>query len=159
MPTSAPRHPSLSQERTLEKTVSNEISKIMHLNPKAIHSEMDMLPHIRAGLSFKKLTDICHELKLTQQDLSRSLGLNTRTLARRKKEQKLDTQESDRLYRLVSIYALAIVVLENKDFALNWLSTPKTLLGGEIPLSLLDTEVGSREVEKLLNRIEHGIYS
>ena len=32
-------------------------------------------------------------------------------------------------------------------------------LNGEIPVHLLDTDVGARQVEDLLGRIEHGVVS
>ena len=143
----------------LEKTVSAQLAKLLHFKAGHIHSEMDRVRYIRNGLPFQTLEELSLELGLTQQDLSETVGLNIRTLARRKKEKKLDLRESDRIYRLAWIYALAMVVLENKIFALKWLTTPKIALGGEIPLKLLDTEIGTREVERVLGCIEYGIYT
>jgi uncharacterized protein (DUF2384 family) len=37
--------------------------------------------------------------------------------------------------------------------------TPQFGLGGAVPLEYAETEVGAREVENLLGRIEHGVYS
>jgi putative toxin-antitoxin system antitoxin component (TIGR02293 family) len=71
----------------------------------------------------------------------------------------LDARESNRVDRLAWIHALAMSVLEDKIFTLKWLTTPKIALGGEIPLKLLDTEIGTREVERLLGCIEYGIYT
>ncbi|WP_082407641.1 MbcA/ParS/Xre antitoxin family protein [Verrucomicrobium spinosum] len=39
------------------------------------------------------------------------------------------------------------------------LNAPQTGLGGAIPLDYARTEVGAREVEALLTRIEHGVYA
>lgn len=36
---------------------------------------------------------------------------------------------------------------------------PNRALGGERPLALLDSDVGSLAVERVLGRIEHGVYS
>lgn len=55
--------------------------------------------------------------------------------------------------------ALAINVLEDKQQAIEWLSTPKIALDDQVPLELLFTGIGAREVEKLLKRIEHGVYT
>jgi putative toxin-antitoxin system antitoxin component (TIGR02293 family) len=60
---------------------------------------------------------------------------------------------------LFNIYSLAIKVLQDKEFAIQWLKTPKTALGDKIPINLLDTEAGAREVENLLGQIECGLYS
>jgi len=47
-------------------------------------------------------------------------------------------------------------VLEDRKEALAWLHTPQHGLGGLVPIELLATEAGSREIETLLERIEHG---
>lgn len=140
----------------LEKTVFNRVATVLHFN-KSVRSGIDVVEHIRKGLPFKIVEDVCAELGLSQQELSRSLGVNLRTLARRKLEKKLHSAESDRLYRLVRIFVLASEVCGNKEKAIQWLISPKTTLGGEIPLHLLDTEVGAKEIENLLGRIEHGV--
>jgi putative toxin-antitoxin system antitoxin component (TIGR02293 family) len=40
-----------------------------------------------------------------------------------------------------------------------WLRTPNTALRGETPISLLETDIGARMVERVLGRIEHGVIS
>ncbi len=63
----------------------------------------------------------------------------------------------DRLYRIANIYTKAKEVFENNDLAQEWLTTPQIGLNNQIPLDLLITEIGAREVEDLLSRIEYGI--
>jgi uncharacterized protein (DUF2384 family) len=41
----------------------------------------------------------------------------------------------------------------------HWLKRPQIGLGGRIPLAMLTTDPGRDQVEKLLLRIEHGVYS
>jgi putative toxin-antitoxin system antitoxin component (TIGR02293 family) len=53
----------------------------------------------------------------------------------------------------------AVEVLESEEGARRWLNSPQVGLGGEIPLDYAQTEVGAREVEDLLGRIEFGVYS
>jgi ribosomal protein S16 len=43
--------------------------------------------------------------------------------------------------------------------AVRWLHRPNRALGGPAPLTLLDTDLGAQQVEQLLGRIEHGVYS
>ena len=40
-----------------------------------------------------------------------------------------------------------------------WLSSPKAALGGAVPSELAETGVGAREVEALIGRLEHGVFS
>ena len=40
-----------------------------------------------------------------------------------------------------------------------WLSSPRRALGGATPLELARTEDGAGEVEALIGRLEHGVFS
>ena len=53
----------------------------------------------------------------------------------------------------------AVEVMESEDNARQWLTSPQVGLGGAVPLEYAETEVGAREVEDLLGRIEFGVYS
>jgi putative toxin-antitoxin system antitoxin component (TIGR02293 family) len=64
--------------------------------------------------------------------------------------------ESDRLYRLARIVALAKQFLGENEIAIRWLKTPNRALGGKLPLDLIDTEPGARSVENVLGRIAYG---
>jgi putative toxin-antitoxin system antitoxin component (TIGR02293 family) len=92
--------------------------------------------------------------------LAALLGVSGKTLSRaRTAESRLDPVASDRLFRVARIGALAIVVLEGEPQAIQWLKQPQIGLGGATPLDFLATDVGSGEVERLLLRIEHGVYA
>jgi putative toxin-antitoxin system antitoxin component (TIGR02293 family) len=54
---------------------------------------------------------------------------------------------------------MAASVMESLDDGRRWLNSPQVGLGGAIPLEYAETEVGAREVEHLLGRIEYGVYS
>jgi uncharacterized protein (DUF2384 family) len=45
------------------------------------------------------------------------------------------------------------------DKARGWLKTPNRALGCEMPLDLLDTVIGARQLEEVLLRINYGIFS
>ena len=45
------------------------------------------------------------------------------------------------------------------DKARVWLKSPNRALGGEVPLDLLDTEIGAHQVEDVLLRLNYGIFS
>ncbi|MDQ3459226.1 MAG: MbcA/ParS/Xre antitoxin family protein [Deinococcota bacterium] len=45
------------------------------------------------------------------------------------------------------------------ESAADWLRSENLSLGGRTPLEYADTEIGAREVENLLGRIEYGVYS
>jgi putative toxin-antitoxin system antitoxin component (TIGR02293 family) len=92
-------------------------------------------------------------------EILKLMQLSVRTYQRRKKDRKpLDPVESDRLYRLAKIQSKAVEVFQDKEVAVDWLKRPNRALG-DIPLQLLDTEAGADMVERVLTRIEHGVYS
>lgn len=74
-------------------------------------------------------------------------------------ERRLTPAESDAIVRIARVLARAIDVLGDQSKAAHWVNTPNQALGGEIPLTLLDTSSGEHEVEALLDRIEYGVYS
>lgn len=91
---------------------------------------------------------------------ARLLGISEKTLSRsRVGRARLDPVASDRLFRLAQIVALVTDVLEDGQRAVQWLKRAQIGLGRRIPLSLLTTDAGRNEVEKLLLRIEHGVYT
>jgi putative toxin-antitoxin system antitoxin component (TIGR02293 family) len=113
----------------------------------------------RAGLPFATLEAIASRFEIAQDVLVRILHLPARTLARRKKSRRLSADESDRLLRLARVVARAEEVLGSSERAGAWLRGPVRALGGGRPLDLLDTDLGAQQVEQVLGRIEHGVYS
>jgi putative toxin-antitoxin system antitoxin component (TIGR02293 family) len=83
-----------------------------------------------------------------------------RTLQRgRAQRAALSCGESDRLARLARLLVRSEQALGNPLKAIHWLSKPNGALGGQRPLSLLDSDTGTLSVERILGRIEHGVYS
>ena len=115
---------------------------------------------IRAGVPARSADALKASMVIGDADLAALLGVSEKTLYRaRTSHARLDAVASDRLYRVARIVALAVEVLEDQSAALRWLARPQIGLGGRTPLSLLTTEVGRDQVESLLLRIEHGVYS
>ena len=112
---------------------------------------------IKSGLPYRSLESVCRRLQLTLPETATILHTPIRTLARRKRERKLQAVESDRLVRLARVAAHAVAVFGDESRTAAWLRRPNRALGGEMPFRLLDTEVGTAQVEDVLGRIEYGI--
>jgi putative toxin-antitoxin system antitoxin component (TIGR02293 family) len=97
-------------------------------------------------------------MRLSQSELARALGIPERTLARRKREGVLSSEESSKLLRLARVLGRANEVFEDPGAALNWLRSANSALSGATPLSLLDTDIGAETVLDTLGRIEHGVF-
>ena len=143
----------------LSKNEASALAEIICLPKKTTLTPLVFVDLVRAGLPLTGFMQLAKLLQLTQQELSDVLKINPRTLNRRKKGQLLHQEESDKLYRLARIYLLSLEVLENEEMAVEWLKKPKIALNRQIPLALIDTDVGTREVERLLNQLKYGVYS
>ena len=120
----------------------------------------EWVSRIRAGLPAASALAFKAELGLTNEQLASVLGVSLRTVARLDpRESRLDAVSGDRLLRSARLYAIAVEVLEDEAAAVRWLKSPQRALGGEVPLELAQTDVGSRAVEALLGRMEHGVYT
>lgn len=60
---------------------------------------------------------------------------------------------------VTSVYELATRTLGSQEAAKIWLNSPQLGLGGNRPVDLLTTESGREQVETLLLRLEHGVYT
>ncbi len=135
---------------------SFEILTKEKIDPKT--TEMEMIRKIRRGLPPQAIMNLSGELHVSKKELcEKILRISIRTIARR--VTILEADETDKLYRVARVLALARIVMESNQNALIWLTTPNKALEGEIPLYLLDTEIGAREVEDLLTRIEYSVYT
>ena len=111
---------------------------------------------VKAGLPYASLEALIGKFGLAREEAAVALHLPQRTIARRKKEQKLQADESDRLLRLARIGAQAAATLGSEEKAVQWLRRPNRALGNRAPLDLIDSDIGTRQVEEVLGRIEHG---
>ncbi len=128
------------------------------LGTKDVRSSLDFVRVLRKGLRYRVLQRTGEHVGLSLEEVTTALGLPKRTLARRKLEGVLSPAESERVLRLARIVERARDVV-GPDRAADWLRKPNRALGGVTPLSLLDTDVGAQEVEDVLVRIEHGVYT
>lgn len=112
---------------------------------------------LKLGLPRVSFDNLRGELGVSSEEFADVLGIPTRTLARRTDRFKPD--ESERLLRVGSVVQKAYDVLEDMTAVRRWMNQPKRALGGLTPLRCCDTEIGAREVEALLVRIEHGVFS
>lgn len=113
---------------------------------------------IRRGLSAAAVDSLLAVMQISQAELAQCLDIPIRTLARRKREGVLSSDESAKLVRLARVLERAEAVFEDTGLALDWLKAANPSLDGNTPLSLLDTDIGAEMVLDALGRIEHGVF-
>ena len=120
----------------------------------------EWLAVVSRGAPFSAAESLKRWLAVGDEVLAELLGVSQKTLSRaRASNARLSSVASDRLLRVARIAALAIEVIEDDERARGWLKRPQIGVGGRTPLSLLATDLGCTEVERLLLRIEHGVYA
>ncbi len=119
----------------------------------------EVVQTVAAGLDFAELEALREQLDLPMEELISILGLSRATFHRRKASGRLTTTESDKVVRFARLLGHAVHLFGGLEEARQWLKTPQRGLANSVPLAYAQTEVGAREVENLLGRIDYGVYS
>ena len=112
---------------------------------------------IRAGLPARAFVGVAEALNLTVDELAGILGVSPRTIRdQRKKLSRLSSENTEKLVRIARIQQQARKVFSTNEAVAGWLTSPAPALDGAKPIDLLDTDLGAREVESILNGIAYG---
>lgn len=123
-------------------------------------SAQDLIRKMETGFSYKAFVRLQGLLESSIKELGDLLQIPRRTLTRRKQEGRFAPDESERLLRLSRVLDSSIDLFEgDRETAVRWLRSPSRALSGETPLEMSKTEVGAREVETLIGRLERGVFS
>jgi putative toxin-antitoxin system antitoxin component (TIGR02293 family) len=119
----------------------------------------ELIRKIQKGLRFSELETLQNSIDLPFEQLAAKLAISRSTLQRRKAAGRLSPDESDKVMRLSRLLEHATKVFGDIERARAWLKFPQRGLGNEVPLDYAETEVGAREVDDLLGRIEYSVYT
>lgn len=119
-------------------------------------SEKDFLVGARQGIYKSRLLSIAKESGLTLKELSSFLRISTRSIQEKKSSQLIAPGPSERALYIAKLFKSGIDIFGDKDKFHNWLKSENTVMGGEKPVSYLDTFTGIQFVMDELNAIEHG---
>ncbi|MDA8255764.1 MAG: DUF2384 domain-containing protein [Betaproteobacteria bacterium] len=153
---------SFSAVRTRKKAQAISAASLLGLegDERKFHlTSMEWVSAIRRGIPSSAVDALTAFLLVSQTEFSDALDIPVRTLVRRKGEGLLNSEESAKLVRVARVIQRAEEVFDDPDSARDWLKSANTSLGGETPMSLLDTEIGAEAVIDTLGRIEHGVFA
>ena len=115
---------------------------------------------VEAGFSFGAFERLGKTTGLSVERLRVAMRITPRTLTRRRKEKKLSPEESDRLVSVSRLLAQTFELFEgNTEAGMRWFQSPNRALNGQSPIETAATETGTREVENLIGRLEHGVFT
>lgn len=119
-----------------------------------------LIRRVREGFPFATVERLQHAFALSTDEIVTLVQIPTRTMTRRKASGRLKADESDRVLRAARLMHQAAALFNNNPAAAKtWMTTPQRGLGGAVPLHLAGTEIGAREVEDALGRIEDGVFA
>jgi len=119
-------------------------------------SEKDFLIGARKGIRKSMLLSIARESGLTLKELSSYLRISTRSIQEKEPSQLIAPGPSERALYIAKLFKSGIDIFGSQDKFHNWLNTINTAMGGEKPVSYLDTFSGIQLVMDELNAIEYG---
>jgi putative toxin-antitoxin system antitoxin component (TIGR02293 family) len=124
-----------------------------------LRADLDVAAAIEQGVPTKAVDDVINS-GAVEPEVVYEVVVPRRTLAHRKsKRLRLSPEQSDRLARVLRVHARTEETLGDQKTAKRWLRKRNRALNGKTPVELLTSEAGARAVEKVLGRIEYGIFS
>jgi putative toxin-antitoxin system antitoxin component (TIGR02293 family) len=145
---------------TSETIASADPLSYAHVLGLRVQDRLALVDKVEGGFSYESFARLQRATELSREQLADLVQITLRTLSRRKARGKLSQEESERLLRVARVFDLAVGLHEgNRSAARAWLERPNPALNGKIPFELTRTEVGAREVEILVTRLEYGVFS
>ncbi len=119
-------------------------------------SGRDIHKIIEAGFSADNVKALCDFGKMNP--LERGLVIPPKTLETNlARGQRLTVNESNRLFRVAHVIAMAQTLFADDEKAKRWLSKPKDRFSGKSPIAMLSTIQGTHQVEEMLIQLAEGL--
>src|SRR5437762_12705293 len=113
--------------------------------PQAVDTVHQQIGRIKTGLSFRSVQNLQKALDIPLETVASVLGMSRATLHRRKRQGKIDEDESEKLVRYQRLLKKAEDVFGDGKSAREWLRHKQAGLGSTVPLDVARTEIGERD--------------
>jgi putative toxin-antitoxin system antitoxin component (TIGR02293 family) len=115
---------------------------------------------VLAGLPVAAFDRLVAESGFTPAEVAAVADIPPTTLARRRREGRFSTEESERILRIRYVFERTNELFDgDTDAAREWLTALRPALGNVPPLQLARTDFGARMVEQLIGRLEDGVFT
>lgn len=120
-------------------------------------TDAQRLHQIKVGLPADLIQVVRLAFNLQDRQLETLFNASISTLERRRREQKnLDPVASERVDRIATLSRLVVAIFATQVTATQWMSAPNKALGGTAPIMLCETEIGAKQVRRILQALEWG---
>lgn len=143
---------------TLEKTLSDSAPSFWLIADQLnARNETQRLDYIRSGFPPGWVKTLRNAFRLSNAQLEALLATSVSTLERRLRQQRpLDVVGSERLDRVAALATHAAELFEDQNAARRWMMTANHALNQQTPITLCETEIGARQVRRVLSAMHHG---
>ena len=135
---------------------SMHVARILVLGSR-VRSLDDLRRAVAHGLPKRALASVVAYVVADAEEASRIKNRLVPPATYKRRTTTLKPEESERVERLARVMALAEDAFGSTDDARHFLATPHPELAGERPLDVAQTELGARQVEEVLWRMEYGL--
>ena len=127
--------------------------------PLSPFNEQEIIARSRQGVLRAEAGRVAALVGLTDKEMATALGLSASYLHRLKTDKRISQDASERLLLLENLLQHALDTFEGKAATvLGWLRAPLRELDHQTPWQTLDTVTGYQLVDRVLGRIDHGIF-
>lgn len=130
--------------------------QFMPLPPKSV---LEYVKIANKGIKKRSVIQLAELMKIPMKDMAVLLNISYKTLGRKNETDLLDSVSSSISIEIAETISKGLAVFEDSDKLSRWLQKGNRALQGEKPIDLLSTPTGIKMVNKLLVRIEEGIYT
>ncbi len=124
---------------------------------RVVSSLEDLEEIVGEGLPKTALRTAVRRVFLVVREANRYLYRIVPEATYKRRTGKLRVRESERTERLARVIAAAEAVWGDQSDAREWLTRPHPELGNRIPIDCALTELGARQVESLIDRLQYGL--
>jgi len=122
-------------------------------------NEQEIITRSRQGVLRAEADRVASLVGLTDKEMAAAIGLSPSYLHRLKTQQRISHEASERLSLLENLLQHALDTFDGQTATvLGWLRSPLRELEFQTPLQTLDTVTGYTLVDRVLGRIDHGIF-
>lgn len=129
------------------------------LMSRAPSTSFDFLTITRKGIPKQSVVNLAEIMDIPMKDIASILNLSYKILGRKRNADLLDTLVSSLSIEIAQTVARGLALFEDPDKLNRWLQKENSALSGKKPIELLNTPTGINLVNKVLLRMEEGIYN
>jgi putative toxin-antitoxin system antitoxin component (TIGR02293 family) len=124
---------------------------------KSVSSIEDLEEIVTEGLPKIALRTAVRRVFLAAREANRYLYRIVPEATYKRRTGRLRASESERTERLARVIAAAEAAWDDPEDAREWLTKPHPELGERTPMECALTELGARQVESLIDRLQYGL--